>query len=376
MSKARLISSGTALLLASAVAVGPSASMAQPAEKQEDKAGPPAGQGKQPSATQQGKQQPPAERQPSQNQSPAAKGASREGQGAQVPRKTSEPQKSPGKSGADERAQPSQEKRKQERSTQDQRARDKSQPNASDSKRNQGAAQQDGAGNTKQRPAEAQKDQSKERSNQRAGSKEPARQPQVKQEAGKTEPPKKGEAAKSATLTQEQRTTVRERFAGQKLQRKNRVNFSISVGTRIPRNTRLFVLPASVLAIVPAYRSYRYVYADDKITIVDPATYTIVEVIDYGAGGSTVAASGLELSAGQRKIVLSNVNLDDARSDVRFGLALGAEVPENVELRRFAPPVIDSIPRLEAFRYVVVDENVLVVDPRDRGIALVIRIRE
>lgn len=375
LSMARLITSGTALVLAAAVGMPPSLSVAQPAEKREDKAGPPAGEAKQPPATsqpaapqtgapqrQKNPQVPPsAERTPTQpKQSPAANDASREGQG-RVPQKASEPQKSP-----NERAQGAQE----------QRAQDKSQPNAGESRRRQGATQEDGARNAKQRPAEAQKDQPREQSKQRAGSKEPARQPQAKQEAGKGEPAKRGEAAKSATLIQEQRASVRERFVSQKLQRTTRVNFSISVGTRIPRTTRLYVLPASVLAVVPAYRSYRYVYADGRITIVDPATYTIVEVIDERPGGSTAAGAGLELSAGQRKIVLSNVNLDDVRSDVRFGLALGAEVPQNVELRRFTPSVVESIPRLEAFRYVVVDENVLVVDPRDRGIALVIRIRE
>jgi hypothetical protein len=58
------------------------------------------------------------------------------------------------------------------------------------------------------------------------------------------------------------------------------VNFSISVGTVVPRSVHVYDLPPDVVEIVPAYRGYKYVVVKDEILILEPSTLRIVAIID------------------------------------------------------------------------------------------------
>jgi len=58
------------------------------------------------------------------------------------------------------------------------------------------------------------------------------------------------------------------------------VNFSISVGTRIPREVRYHPLPAEVVTIYPEWRGYNYVLVRDQIVVIDPETLEIVAILD------------------------------------------------------------------------------------------------
>ena len=82
------------------------------------------------------------------------------------------------------------------------------------------------------------------------------------------------------TLTQEQRTKVQTSFAKHKVKSAN-VNITINVGVAVPRTVELYSVPEDIIVIVPGYRRYRYfVIGDpDRICIVDPETYEIVEII-------------------------------------------------------------------------------------------------
>jgi hypothetical protein len=82
----------------------------------------------------------------------------------------------------------------------------------------------------------------------------------------------------SATLSQEQRTKVQGSFAKHKGQSVN-VNISVNVGVAVPRTVELRAIPQDIIVIVPAYRRYRYFIVGDKVCIVDPDTYQIVEII-------------------------------------------------------------------------------------------------
>ena len=80
------------------------------------------------------------------------------------------------------------------------------------------------------------------------------------------------------TLTQDQRTKVQTSFAKHKVQPAN-VNISINVGVAVPRTVVLYAVPEEIIVIVPGYRRYRYFLIGDRICIVDPDTYEIVEII-------------------------------------------------------------------------------------------------
>lgn len=184
--------------------------------------------------------------------------------------------------------------------------------------------------------------------------------------------PQRSEAAREerARLTAEQRTRFHNSFDRR---RTSNVRFSSRIGQRIPRSVRLYAIPAAVIGLVPAYSYYRYVYLDDTISVVDPDTYEVVDVIDYGSGGADVREAGLDLTADERALLLGSIPIDFPDTGLRLSLALGAEIPSRVELHAFPDVVLDQVPELNAYRFVVSDGDVVIVDPSDREIALVVR---
>ena len=171
-------------------------------------------------------------------------------------------------------------------------------------------------------------------------------------------------------LTAEQRARFYSSFDRRRV---TNVRFSARVGTRIPRSVRLYAIPATVVGFVPAYSYYRYVYLDDTICIVDPATYEVVDVIKYGSGGPAVLEARLDLTPAERALILDSIAADYPETEIDLRLALGAEVPGRVELHTFPDVVLDRIPKLRDYRFVVSEGNVVIVSGRDRGIELVVR---
>ena len=87
-------------------------------------------------------------------------------------------------------------------------------------------------------------------------------------------------AAGTASLSTEQRTTIRSAMKQQNVQPVTNVNFSISVGTRVPRTVRFYPMPTELVTIYPSWRGYEYFLVGDKIVVVDPRTQDIVAVLD------------------------------------------------------------------------------------------------
>jgi hypothetical protein len=84
----------------------------------------------------------------------------------------------------------------------------------------------------------------------------------------------------SASLTSEQRTKIHQTIVRQgNAPRVANVNFSVSVGTTVPRSVRLVAVPAPIVEIQPAWRGYEYFMVGDQVVIVDPDTMQIVAII-------------------------------------------------------------------------------------------------
>jgi Protein of unknown function (DUF1236) len=179
---------------------------------------------------------------------------------------------------------------------------------------------------------------------------------------------------KRLKLSVEQRVRLRSSFNINR-GRVTNVRFARRVGTRIPRSIRLIAMPAAVYAVFPDYRSYSYVVVEDDIYIVDPATYEIVDVIDEDGPPSPSGApqvAQLTLTAAERALVLDSIPPGFPEAEVSLRLALGGEVPSRVELHEFAPVVLDTVPKLRDFRFVLAQGMVAIVDPEDRSIELVL----
>ena len=89
-----------------------------------------------------------------------------------------------------------------------------------------------------------------------------------------------GQAGAAAKLSTEQRTQITSVIKEQRVQPVTNVNFSISVGTRVPRDVTFHTLPERVVTIYPEWRRYKYILVKEQIVIVDPDSYEIVAVLE------------------------------------------------------------------------------------------------
>jgi hypothetical protein len=89
-----------------------------------------------------------------------------------------------------------------------------------------------------------------------------------------------GQAGAGAKLSSDQRTTIRTSITKQNIKPVTNVNFSISVGTRVPRTVSFHPLPAEVVTIYPDWRGYEFFLVGNEIVVVNPRTLEIVAVLD------------------------------------------------------------------------------------------------
>jgi hypothetical protein len=89
-----------------------------------------------------------------------------------------------------------------------------------------------------------------------------------------------GQAGAGGKLSTEQRTKITTVIKSQHVQPATNVNFSISVGTRVPRNVGFHPLPAEIVTIYPEWRGYEFFLVNNQIIVVNPRTLEIVDVID------------------------------------------------------------------------------------------------
>ena len=81
-------------------------------------------------------------------------------------------------------------------------------------------------------------------------------------------------------LSSEQRTRIHEVIVKERsAPRVANVNFSLEVGTRVPRTVKLVRLPSTIVEIEPEWRGFEYFLVGDDIVVVDPRRMEIVAVI-------------------------------------------------------------------------------------------------
>jgi hypothetical protein len=89
-----------------------------------------------------------------------------------------------------------------------------------------------------------------------------------------------GQAGAHAKLSTEQRTKITTVIKNEHIQPTTNVNFSISVGTRVPRTVHFHPLPTDIVTIYPSWRGYEFFLVRDQIIVVDPHSLEIVAVLD------------------------------------------------------------------------------------------------
>ncbi len=89
-----------------------------------------------------------------------------------------------------------------------------------------------------------------------------------------------GQAGAAGKLSTEQRTQITSVIKEQRVAPVTNVNFSISVGTRVPRDVAFHTLPERVVTIYPEWRRYKFILVREQIVIVDPNTFEIVAILE------------------------------------------------------------------------------------------------
>lgn len=227
-------------------------------------------------------------------------------------------------------------------------------------------------------------DRDRDRDNQRAGSRD---RDQDDQRAGSRDrdddrrdraDDASGRKGDRVQFSERERTTIREHVDIDRA--RVNVNIDVNVGAVVPRSVSLLPLPAAIIEVNPRYRNYRYVVVRDEIVIINPQTYAVVEVIP--AGGSTQARAStrrggsVQLNTQQRQRILTYAQAECQTvltTDPDFDLAVGIRVPERIELCPFEDVVVREVGVVQPYRFFVVRDQVVLVDPADHTIVEVIR---
>ncbi len=71
----------------------------------------------------------------------------------------------------------------------------------------------------------------------------------------------------------------------------------INVGAPLPGSVDVRPLPTMVVNLIPEYRGYEYVVANDDVVIVEPSTRKVVEVISQDKGPAPAGGAGVPPAA-------------------------------------------------------------------------------
>jgi hypothetical protein len=98
---------------------------------------------------------------------------------------------------------------------------------------------------------------------------------------GATSTEQRGGGGANVSLNDQQRTQIRNSVLNSgNAPRVNNPNFSVNVGTVVPRGQiRLMRVPQPLVRIHPGWRRFVYFVLNDQIVIVDPRTMRIVNVL-------------------------------------------------------------------------------------------------
>lgn len=183
-------------------------------------------------------------------------------------------------------------------------------------------------------------------------------------------------AAPSPQLSSEKVARLNEAISRTDVRPAANVNFSLSVGIGVPSRIRLYPLSPALVSIAPEYRGYSYFVVEDRIVIVQPRTRRIVTVIDR-RGGQTVGArtEGIKFSDSQRRIIRERAMQSSRRmpADQSVRLTVGEELPQTFVVEEFPAEFYTELPEARPYRYVVVGEEVVLVEPTQRRIVEIVR---
>jgi hypothetical protein len=180
----------------------------------------------------------------------------------------------------------------------------------------------------------------------------------------------------TANIAPQEQTRISQSIARLNVQPLSNVNFSVSVGTVIPRNVRLQTLPPDIVQFVPRYRGYNFAVVRDEIVIVEPSSSRIVAVLPRSgkrmATAPAPAQAKARFSDNERTVIRqhtrSNREPRTVGSSTRAQMRVGDRVPDQIQIREFPETVYREVPTVREYRYIDMDDRSYLVEPRRRTI--------
>jgi hypothetical protein len=117
----------------------------------------------------------------------------------------------------------------------------------------------------------------------------------------------------------------------------------------------------------------------DEILIINPQTYVVVEVIPVSGSAQARASGGargsVQLSAQQRQRILTYARAEcqTVLQEPGFQVGVGIRIPERIELCPFEDVIVQEVGVVQPYRFFVVQNQVVLVDPASHTIVEVVR---
>lgn len=182
----------------------------------------------------------------------------------------------------------------------------------------------------------------------------------------------------SASLQGEQKAKLTQAFTTVDMKPVTNVNFSLTVGSVVPRTVEFRPLPASVVSIIPQYRGYNYVLVRNEIVIIEPGTSRIVDVIERQPSQTRTTTTNerkVNLSKQQRDYIreqstrrTTSTTTGAAPRTTTRRVVVGDPVPDTVEIETFPEEVYREVPTVRSYRYIRGERGIYLVDPQRRVI--------
>ena len=264
-----------------------------------------------------------------------------------------------------QRSQPAQPK-------QDNQARDAKQP--ADTKQQQGQ-QQPG-----QQPSGQQRGQTAPPSTSTTQQTTPSATGETGQQqtTGRSDPSRPAGTA-STNVNDQQRSQIVDRLRRDRSVSRQNINIQVSVGERLPPRARLQRLPPDIVRIAPQYRGFAYTVVEDRVYVVEPRTRRVVDVI-IESGPSTRTTSTIQ-RGGSERIVISQEQRESFRQVARRSMtsAPTSASPSGslsdqscLQLQPVPEELARNNPELSQYRYLMIGEQIVLVDPRQQKVVEVI----
>ena len=194
---------------------------------------------------------------------------------------------------------------------------------------------------------------------------------------GTQQPTTQGEArtAQSQEMSRDQQAKIRYSLASNDSARVDHADFGLNVGASVPANERLQPLPPQAEAIDPRLTGDKFLIVENEIVIVDPRTYSVVALIPEASGPEqSGAAQANEMSEDQQDQIRQSVanNSSACLDHADFALNVGAAVPRNEPLEPLPPEAVADNPQFSGDSFLVVEDRIVIVDPRTYRIAALI----